>query len=152
MAYTRSSVAVPPPAGCGRHLLRPSGRSYYQNLHRLSVSQSVSHTSHFCPSHISATVALIHAKMCTHTPWLPSFLTLRSSSATMRQILAKHIFGQCSYRFCPKIYTVCLESCHQHLSHLAPPSDPSLHALISRLGSLTGSSSRDPHFMTILNM
>ena len=99
----------------------------------LSVCPSVRHTSHFCPAHISATVAPIHATFCTHTPCLskhnlhPSILTWPSSSATMRQILAKHIFGHCSDNFCPKITQIGTQYIYTHvinldLSHIAPPS------------------------------
>ena len=100
----------------------------------LSVRQSVTpHVSHFSPAHISATVAPIHAKFCTHTPCLPnsnlhpSIHTWPSSSATMRPILAKHIFGHCSYNFCPKITQIGTQYVYSHLfnmdlSHIAPPS------------------------------
>ena len=39
----------------------------------------------------------------------PHFFTWACSSATMRLIFEKNIFGQYSYRFCPKITKICTQ-------------------------------------------
>ena len=60
-------------------LLRPSGRSLLWKPPPDVTSHLRCHTrchvtpqmSHFSPAHISATVAPIHSKFCTLTPWLP---------------------------------------------------------------------------------
>ena len=55
----------------------------------------------------------------------------------MRPILAKHIFGHCSYNFAPEINQIGTQYVYNHVINMDVYTCD-LRSLISRLGSLTG--------------